>query len=319
MGDTLQITRLTSSVGARVEGVDLSREIPDAMQLELQQALWDNYVLVFPGPPVGMDEQIRLASCFGEVQPMPVFRFLGERNPAIAVDNRGGGIVDREGRTKRPVIFNNRAQQVRELPNWHTDVSFTRVVPQVGTLRAEVLPPVGGDTCFASLCAAYAALSPVMQDLLVNLKAVHAPPAGYKESIDVWQYGEDAEARFDSEFGPREHPLVIEHPHSRRPSLFVNPSFTVRIAGMTDPESVNILRFLYNHMTAASFVYRHHWSPGDIVIWDELVCLHLPPSDFQPHDRRLVRIISGTVAPASPASQASAASPDSPARIPTPA
>ncbi len=301
MSDAPLVTRLTSSIGARVEGVDLSRDIPDAVQVQLQNALWDNYVLVFPGRDVGMDEQVRLVSCFGEVQPMPVFRFLGERNPAIAVDTRGGGIVDREGRTRRPVIFNNRPQQqARELPNWHTDVSFTPVVPQAGSLRAEVLPPVGGDTCFASLCTAYGALSQVMQDWLVNLKAVHAPPAGYKESINVWQYGEDAEARFDAEYEPREHPLVIEHPHSHRPSLFVNPSFTVRIAGMTDPESVNILRFLYSHMTAASFVYRHHWSPGDIVVWDELVCLHLPPTDFQPHDRRLVRVIGGTVAPASP-------------------
>jgi taurine dioxygenase len=66
---------------------------------------------------------------------------------------------------------------------------------------------------------------------------------------------------------------------------------------MTDAESVTMLRFLYNHIADARFVYRHHWTNRDIVVWDELVCLHLAPTDFQPHDRRLVRIIGGTVAP----------------------
>ena len=300
MNNPLVITKLTSTIGARVEGLDLSGPVPEAVHLELQQALWDSHVLIFPGRDVGMEEQVRLVSCFAEVQPMPVFRFLGERNPAIALDFRGGGVVDRDGQTQRPVVISNPPRLVQEYPGWHTDVSFTPVLPKVGSLRAEVLPPVGGDTCFASLTAAYEALSPVMQDWLVNLKAVHAPPPGYKESINIWEYGDDAEARFDAEFPPREHPIVIEHPHTHRLAIFVNPGFTVRIAGMTDPESVNILRFLYNHSTTASFVYRHHWSPGDIVVWDELVCLHLAPKDYQPHDRRLVRIIGGTVAPVSP-------------------
>jgi taurine dioxygenase len=297
MNDGLRITKLSSSIGARVEGIDPSAEIPGAWQDQLRQALWEQHVLVFPGHDVGMEEQVRLVSCFGDVQPMPVFKFLGERNPAIAVDYKGGGVVNRDGHAQRAVTFNNRPQKVLEFPNWHTDVSFTPEVPLVGSLRGEVIPPVGGDTCFASLCAAYEALSPVMRTLLVNLKAVHSPPAGYKEAINIGQYGDDAEARFDAAYPPREHPVVVEHPYSRRPALFVNPGFTVRLVGMTDAESVTILRFLYNHIADPRFVYRHHWTAGDIVVWDELVCLHLAPTDFQPHDRRLVRIIGGTVAP----------------------
>lgn len=298
MSHELRVTKLASSVGARVDGMDLSRDIPEEVRARLRQELWDNFVLVFPGREVGMDEQIRLVSCFGEAQPMPVFKFLGEENLAIAVDYRRGGVVDGDGEAKRPVTFNNQRRQVMEFPAWHTDVSFTPVVPLAGSLRAEVVPPVGGDTCFASLCAAYDALSPVMQGLLRDLKAVHAPPLGYKHAINISQYGYDAEQRFDAAFPPREHPVVIEHPYSNRRAIFVNPGFTVNIAGMTDPESVSLLRFLYNHITQANFVYRHHWTPGDIVVWDELVCLHLAPTDFQSHDRRLVRIIGGTVAPA---------------------
>jgi taurine dioxygenase len=114
------------------------------------------------------------------------------------------------------------------------------------------------------------------------------------------QYGEDAEARFDAEFPPREHPMVIEHPHSHRKSLFINPKYVVRIAGMTNKESVSMLRFLYNHIVTPDFVYRHHWSPGDIVVWDELVCVHLAPRDYHPHQRRLVRVTAGLVTPTAP-------------------
>src|SRR5579884_3312641 len=121
MSDGIQVTKLTSSVGARVEGVDLSTDIPDEIRARLRQELWDNFVLVFPGREVGMEEQIRLVSCFGEAQPMPVFRLLGETNPAIAVDYRRGGVVDSEGQAKRPVSFVNRRREVSEFPGWHTD------------------------------------------------------------------------------------------------------------------------------------------------------------------------------------------------------
>jgi len=129
---------------------------------------------------------------------------------------------------------------------------------------------------------------------------VHAVPPGYKTAIEIWQYGDGAEERFDDRYPPREHPVVIEHPHSLRRSLFVNPSYVVRIAGLTDKESVAFLRLLYEHIANPAFVYRHHWSPGDIVVWDELACLHLAPQDYYPHDRRLVRVTAGLVTPSAP-------------------
>jgi len=299
MGSDIRVTKLSSSVGARIEDVDLRRELEEGVQLQLRQALWDNHVLVFPGRDVGMDEQVRLVSCFGVVQPLEVFRFLGEMNASLVVDAKAGGTVDRDGKSQRAVVFNQH-HRISEFQGWHTDSSFMGELPQAAALRAEIIPPVGGDTCFAALCAAYDALSPVMQDWLVTLKAVHEVPAGFKQGIQIWQYGEDAEARFDAEYPPREHPVVIEHPRSGRRALFVNPNYTVRIVGMTDRESASILRFLYNHIATPDFVYRHHWSPGDIVVWDELVCLHLAPQDYHPHERRLVRITAGSVAPVSP-------------------
>ena len=299
MSGDICVTRLSSSVGARVEGVDLRRDMTESVRLRLAQALWDNQVLVFPGHDVGMDEQIRLVSCFGVVQPLEVFRFLGEPNATLVVDSKAGGTVDREGKTQRAVVFNQH-HRVSEFQGWHTDSSFMRELPQAAALRAEVLPPWVATPASHPCARRTDALSPIMQDWLVTLKAVHEVPDGFKQGIQIWQYGEDAEARFDAEYPPREHPVVIEHPHSRRRALFVNPNYTVRIVGMTDSESTNTLRFLYNHIATPDFVYRHHWNQGDIVVWDELVCLHLAPKDYHPHERRLVRITAGSVAPVSP-------------------
>jgi taurine dioxygenase len=164
-------------------------------------------------------------------------------------------------------------------------------------LRAEIIPPVGGDTSFSSLCAAYDGLSPTMQQWLRTLQAIHVAPPYYKAAINIWEYGDGAEERFDEAFPPREHPVVIRHPETDRLALFVNPSYTVQVVGLTRPESEAVLRFLYTHIASTSFVYRHHWSDNDLVVWDELTALHRAPTDFGPHNRKVVRVTAGQTVP----------------------
>ena len=309
----LAITPLTSSIGARVEGLDLRRDVSEDSIQQVRDALWEHFVLVFPNQHVGLEEQYRLTSFFGELAPVPVFTFLGENNAGWVVDRNGGGIVGKDrsreysvasalnGRERKGIDIETRLRLSSEFQGWHADASFAPQLNQAASLRAEVIPPTGGDTSFASLCAAYDGLSAVMQRWCESLKAVHAKTPDFNRVSPVWEYGPDAEERFDLGFPPHEHPVVVEHPHSHRKALFLNPHYVVRIAGLTDKESINILRFLYNHIATSDFVYRHHWSPGDIVVWDELVCLHLaPPADYHPDDRRLVRVTAGLVTPTAP-------------------
>jgi taurine dioxygenase len=294
------VTPLTSSLGARVHGVDLRKDIPELVAGQIREAFWEHLVLVFPDPDghVGPEEQTRLAALFGDPQDTPAMTFLGVEGPSVTLDARLIG-----GKPAPRLVVENpsRYQTVDYRPGdfgaWHTDTSFAPQLNRVGTLRAEVISPVGGDTTWANLCAAYEALSPAWKEWLPSLTAVHAPPPGYKTSIDVWQYGPDAEARFDAAFPPREHPVVIEQPDTGRPVLFVNPTYVVEIAGMTRQESSHLLRFLYSHITSSRFLFRHHWSEGDIVLWDELACLHIAPVDFAPHTRINVRVTAGLATP----------------------
>jgi taurine dioxygenase len=184
-----------------------------------------------------------------------------------------------------------------EFDGWHSDSTFTPWFHRAAVLRSPVIAPIGGDTGFASLCAAYDALSPLMQEWLGGLSAVHMMPVGLKEGISIGEYGPDAEARFDAAFPPREWPLVIDHPETGRKVLFVNPSDCVHIVGLKRAESHALLRFLCRHVMSSSFVYRHHWRPGDLVLWDELSVLHRAPDDFAPHDREVVRLTAGRVVP----------------------
>jgi taurine dioxygenase len=309
MGQAVTITPLTGSIGARVTGVDLREEVPEDLAGQIRDAFARHYVLVFPGAyEVGPAEQNRLAGLFGEPQPLAIFQFLGAMSSSITF-NPGSKIADTKEKSApipTAVLDDRMTRELQGLglsgdhDGWHTDSSFTPWLPRVAVLRAEVIAPVGGDTGFTSLCAAYDGLSPTMQRIVDELTAVHVVPNGYKEGINIWQYGPDAEARFDAEYPPREWPVVIEHPESGRRALFVNPSYTVHIMGMKRAESNALLRFLFGHISGAGFQYRHHWSPGDLVLWDEVTVLHRAPDDFAPHDRQVVRVTAGRCSPNAP-------------------
>lgn len=296
MKSTVTVTPLTSSIGARVTGVDLHTDLEADVAATILDAFAKHCVLVFPNDePVGPDEQTRLAEVFGAPQPLAIFQFLGAPKPVTALGSDSGIKQPDRAAPKRGANSDVRIRGDND--GWHTDSSFTPWLPRAAVLRAEKIPPIGGDTSFINLCAAYEGLSPVMQDWLQTLTAIHTYTPYYKEAINVWQYGDDAEERFDAEYPPREHPLIIRHPETGRPALFVNPVYTVQISGMSRPESDAILRFLFHHVASTEYIYRHHWSEGDVVVWDELTALHRAPTDFAPYDRKVVRVTAGRTVP----------------------
>ena len=302
----LTITPLSGSIGAQIEGVDLGRDIEPETARQIRDAFSEHFVLVFRKEgETNAEEQHRLASVFGEPQPLAVFQWLG-RNQASIEFNPQSRIASSDAASAPKASAPIARQDLQaigiagEFDGWHSDATFTPWLPRAAVLRAEVIPPVGGDTGFASLCAAYDGLSPTMQAWLADAKAVHIVPDGFKEGINITSYGPDAEARFDAEYPPREWPLVIAHPETGRKALFLNPGYVVHITGLKRAESHALIRFLAHHVASTSFVYRHHWQPGDLVVWDELTALHRAPDDFAPHHRKVVRVTAGRTVPTAP-------------------
>lgn len=284
MTGTLNIEPLTTTIGARIDGVDVGNLSPGEAA-EIDRALDTYGVLLFTGQQAGLEEQKRLAQVFGDLEPLPPLKFLG-----------WDAVLDVEeivaARKDRPASL-----QWGEHQGWHSDSTFTAQLPRAAVLRPEVIPPIGGATSWTSLCAAYEELSGEMQRWLSGLNAVHAEPPGYREALKLHERSEAEQQAFSQAFPRRSHPVVIEQPRTGRKALFVNPSYTVNIEGLSHKESRYLLNFLFTHIASSDFVYRHRWRPGDLVVWDELVTLHLAPDDFAPHRRRMVRVTSGLVTP----------------------
>ncbi len=158
--------------------------------------------------------------------------------------------------------------------DWHADVTFQNPAAYVSVLQAKVLPPLGGDTGFASNIAAFNALTPRMQEMLTPLSAVH--------SYD----GPNAP---DHPTQTATHPIVRTHPSTGERGLYINRMFAKRFVGMSEYESQPLIEFLDRHMSRPEFTFRHRWQTGDLVFWDNRFTLHYPINDFTGHLRLLWR------------------------------
>jgi alpha-ketoglutarate-dependent taurine dioxygenase len=180
--------------------------------------------------------------------------------------------------------------------HFHVDYSFHTHVPAIAVLRPEVIPPRGGDTIWSNAAAAFAGLSPTVQAFVRDLEARHDAGEQFWFEMDR-TLGADATTKLRRAFPGTDHPVVAVHPVSGAPLLFVNPGYTRSIVGVHERESRAILDLLFAQLQDPAFHYRHHWQPGDLVMWDELTTNHMGPNDFAPAPRRLTRVTAGQVAP----------------------
>jgi taurine dioxygenase len=152
-------------------------------------------------------------------------------------------------------------------------------------LRIFSLPETGGDTVFASMYAAYDALSAPMRELLGGLTALH-DGAPYYRSVNE-RIGRDDGGRA---YPRAEHPVIRTHPESGRKALFVNEMFTTRIVGLPRAESDAILRFLFAHVQRPDFQCRFRWAKNSIAFWDNRCVQHQAIWDYWPHTRTGYRV-----------------------------
>jgi taurine dioxygenase len=158
-------------------------------------------------------------------------------------------------------------------------------------LQAVDVPPFGGDTLWANQYLAYEALSQSMQNLLRQLDGVHSAEHAF---APIMQGTFDALADVDVITGPEalereNHPVVVAHPDSGRPSLYVNCEYTVALKDLTSQEARPLLDFLGRHTTRHEFTCRWRWSPGDLAIWDNRCLQHMAMPDYRGHARRMLR------------------------------
>jgi taurine dioxygenase len=259
------------ALGAFVSGLDLSRPLPAAVVEELARAHADHGVLFFRDQQLTPEQHISLSEQFGEINvnrfftPVPGHPQIAEvRKEPDQQANIGGG--------------------------WHTDHSYDQIPALGSMLYAREVPAMGGDTLFASMYAAYEALSEGMKSMLGSLEAVHSSRHVFGRAVDRPTELADRLGNADLATQDSVHPVIITHPRSGRQALYVNPDFTTHFHGWTAEESAPLLQFLYQHAVRPEFTYRFRWEPFSLAFWDNRCTWHKAVNDYHGSRRLLHRI-----------------------------
>ena len=269
----VEIRPLAGAVGAEIRGLDLARPLADEDVGTVRAALFEHGVVLFRDQHLTPEQHIAFAGRFG---PINVNRFFAHADgyPMIA-----------EVR-KEP------DQKANIGGGWHTEHSYD-LAPALGSvLYARELPPVGGDTLFASMYAAYDALSDGLKATLAELRAVHSSRHVFGAQAKRLAASDLPGRLLNPDLATQDavHPVVIRHPGSGRRALYVNPGFTLRFDGWTAEESRPLLDYLYRHASRPEFTCRFQWEPGSLAFWDNRATWHYALNDYHGGRRLLHRI-----------------------------
>lgn len=268
MSTTLTIQPLGPSLGAEVLDLDPATIQSRETLTALEAALVKHETLVLHVPDLRPEQHLAIAQHFGEPEVHTFYPNLGEGFEQITViDSKLGDRADM----------------------WHHDESFLPSPPIVTMTHAQILPPCGGDTCWISMTSAYDALSERMKQYLDGLSAWHdmngPMTAALRQNVVSYE-------RYLEVINTKRrhlHPLVTTHPITGRKALYLSPTYTTHIDGLAGPESDAILAYLHAHCQQVHFGFRHRWTVGDMVLWDNRSVLHNAILDYQPHQRRMHR------------------------------
>jgi len=284
----IETTAVAGALGAEVSGVDLSQPLSDRALAEIRQAYADHQVLFFRGQSLEPEQQIAFCRQLGPLLRVPYVEPLADHPDIIA--------VLKEADEQNISTFGG---------TWHTDFSFLEKPPSATVLYALEVPPFGGDTLWASMYAAYDALSHGIKATLDGLAAIHtgaphgashAPPTNMAVTRSIKLTRGDPSADRETE-----HPVVRVHPDTGRKALYINPVYVRRFAGMSEAESRPLLEYLANHATRPEFTCRFTWRAGSMAVWDNRCTQHLAINDYDGARRLLHRVTVAGERPVGPA------------------
>jgi taurine dioxygenase len=263
--ETIEVKPVAPQIGAEVAGVDL--RAPSSRQLaEMRAALLEHQVLFFRDQVFDLEGQKAFGRHFGELHVHP-------------------GAPGAAGHPEVLPVHADAKSTYIAGESWHSDVSCDLEPPMGSILHLKVVPPVGGDTLFASMYAAHEALSARMKTYLEGLTATHDGEVYYRGRY------QDKGVDDRGKVYPRAvHPVVRTHPETRRKALYVNRMFTTRINGVSREESEAILAYLIGHCARPEFQVRFRWRENSVAFWDNRCVQHMALWDYFPQTRSGFRV-----------------------------
>ncbi|MEQ1497132.1 MAG: TauD/TfdA family dioxygenase [Novosphingobium sp.] len=270
----LEITPSGQACGAHVTGVDLKVPLDPGAIAEIRSAWLEHHVLAFPGQFLADDDLERFTLAMGGFGEDPFFAPIPGRKNIAA--------IRREADETTPLFAEN----------WHADWSFQEFPPSGTCLNAVDIPPMGGDTLFASQHAAWEALSADQQARYADLIATHSARLAYAPD---GSYGEKDKGRSmdirpgEAALATQSHPLVPAHPETGRRGFYSTLGYIIGIEGMEHSDAIALLMELQQWQGDARFIYTHKWEPGMLIMWDNRSVLHKATGGYEGHRRELHR------------------------------
>lgn len=239
--------RLTDTIGSEVRA-DVATLLQPEVAAQLRELLIERGVLLFRELGISDEDQVALASLIGTV------RDEGEKGIfKITLDNKA----------------NAQAIYLKGSFQWHMDGTHDTVPVFGSLLTGRVLSAEGGQTEFANSYAAYEALPQAMKNRIADLRVVHSFAVSMERA--GIERTPETEAHWNS-IPDQTHALVWGHKSGRK-SLVIG-CHASHVVGMERAESDALLSELMAWVTQPRFTYRHEWTVGDMLIWDNTGVLH---------------------------------------------
>lgn len=274
-----------AALGAEIRGVDLSQPL-DSTTVARLNALWlEHEVIYFRNQTLTPAQHIDFSEGFGDVE-------VHVRTDCCRADFPKIFVVSNIIENGKPIGAGDAGTR------WHFDGCCTEKPSRGSLLYAKIVPMQGnvalGDTMFSSMTQAYEALPADMKQRLRGMKAVNSYTKGYYRPIRATKRPELTPEQM-KKVPELEVPIVRRHPLTGKSCLYVNDTFTARIADVSAAESNELLDYLFQHVSKPEFIYRHNWREGDLLAWDNCSTQHCAIADYPPLHRLMERTtIMGT-------------------------
>jgi taurine dioxygenase len=269
------------ALGARIDGIDLNQPVPDDDFKHILRALGEHGVLCFPDQQLETQALVRFGRMFGELEINVANQFHEPGFPEVMVLSN----IKKDG---KPVGLSDAGQ------GWHTDLSYSRDIALANVLYAIQVPMRNGqslgDTQFRNMHLAYEDLPAAIKGRLAGRTATH-------DFAKFWDMMRQRPGSQRAPLTPEQRakrppvsqPIFRTHPITGRTVLYCNPGYTVRIDGMAEAESSELLAFLLAHQEQDKFFYAHQWAEGQVLMWDNIGTVHNAVPDYRPDEARYMR------------------------------
>jgi alpha-ketoglutarate-dependent 2,4-dichlorophenoxyacetate dioxygenase len=264
MQNTLTVRALHPVFAAEIRGLDLRNPLTTDIAAAIEKAVDQYAVVVFRDQQIDGDQQIAFAENFGTIEPTRTM--VGVEKDRLKPGLNDISNLSADG----SILAKDAKRRIFNLGNrlWHSDSSFKKVPAKYSMLYGKAIPPVGGQTEFADMRAAWDALPEETQQQISDLICEHSLLFS-RALLGFTDFTEEERATY----APVQQRLVRRHAGSGRRSIFLSAHIG-GIVGWQVPEALALIRDLTEHATQREFVYTHQWRVNDLVLWDNRCTMH---------------------------------------------